>query len=225
MIIPVGDLVKRRSTPYINYLLMLLNVVCFASYFFRPETADGVIKDYALVPTQWANLKTFVTSMFLHGDLVHLLGNMLFLYIAGDNVEDRVGHVPYLVFYLLAGVAGSVAHVAYAMVYAPSMAAVPTVGASGAISGMMGAYLVFFPKGQVKFILWLLIFVRSFTLPVWGAVGLWIGSQLFMARNQMDGVSDKETQMVAVFAHLGGFAFGMAVALLARLFGKTPSRS
>jgi membrane associated rhomboid family serine protease len=224
MIIPVGDIVRRRTTPYINYLLMLLNVVAFASYFLRPETAEGVISNYALVPSKWQDLKTFVTSMFLHGDLVHLLGNLLFLYIAGDNVEDRLGHVPYLIFYLLAGIAGAAAHVAYAMVYAPSMSAVPTVGASGAISGVMGAYLVFFPRSQIKFVLWLIIFVRSFTLPTWGAVGFWIASQIYMARNQMDGIADKETQMVAVFAHLGGFAFGLAVGVLARLFGKTPSK-
>jgi membrane associated rhomboid family serine protease len=217
--------VKRRSTPIINWLLILLNVACFAhAFILHPERLQGIVDTYALVPSRWTDLKTVVTSMFLHGDIVHLAGNMLFLFIAGDNVEDRLGHAGYLVFYLLAGIAGAAAHVAYALVWAPSMASVPTVGASGAISGLMGAFLAFHPKGQVKFILWLLIFVRSFTLPVWGAVGLWIGSQLLMARNQMDGIGDKETQMVAVFAHLGGFAFGLVSALLIRLLGKGPSK-
>jgi membrane associated rhomboid family serine protease len=84
----------------------------------------------------------------------------------------------------------------------------------------MGAYLIFFPRNQSKFILWLIIFVRSFTLPAWGAIGFWIASQIFMARNQMNRIDGKETVMVAVFAHLGGFAFGIAVAILGRLFGK-----
>jgi membrane associated rhomboid family serine protease len=224
MIIPVGDLVKRRSTPIINWLLILLNVVCFGSYFFRPEQAEGIIGQYALVPSRWQAWQTYFTSMFLHGDLIHLFGNMLFLSIAGDNVEDRLGHLPYLIFYLLAGVAGAAAHVAYAVVMAPSMAAVPTVGASGAISGVMGAYLIFYPKGQIRFILWLILFVRSFTLPIWGAIGLWIASQIVMARNQVNGIADKETQMVAVFAHLGGFAFGLLFGIGVRIFKPAPEK-
>jgi membrane associated rhomboid family serine protease len=225
MIIPVGDLVKRRSMPVMNWLFILLNVAVFAhAFIFRPEQRDGIYEAYALVPSRWTDFKTFLTSMFLHGDVVHLAGNMLFLYIAGDNVEDRLGHLGYVVFYLLAGLAGAAAHVGYAMVLAPSMASIPTVGASGAISGLMGAFLAFHPKGQVKFILWLLIFVRAFTLPAWGAVGLWVASQIVMARNQLDGIGDKETQMVAVFAHLGGFAFGLVAALLVRLMGKSPSK-
>ena len=108
--------------------------------------------------------------------------NMLFLYIVGDNVEDRVGHVGYLVFYTLAGVAAAAAHVYYTLTFARGSAGIPTVGASGAISGMMGAYLVFFPSGKIKFILWLVIFIRDFTLPAWGAIGFWILGQFVMAR-------------------------------------------
>jgi membrane associated rhomboid family serine protease len=162
--------------------------------------------------------------MFMHGDIAHLAGNMLFLWIAGDNVEDRLGHVPYLVFYLAAGAAGAAAHVLYALTYAPSMATVPTLGASGAISGVMGAYLAFFPGSKIKFILWLVVFIRPFTLPSWGAIGFWIASQLLMARNQWDGIEGKETAMVAVFAHLGGFAFGFALAVFVRMLGKKPAR-
>jgi membrane associated rhomboid family serine protease len=219
MILPVGDLNKTRTTPYINWILILANLAIFASYFFRPEREE-IVNSYALVPDRWHDLKTIFTSMFLHGDVAHLLGNMLFLYIAGDNVEDRLGHIPYLIFYFLAGLAGSAAHVVYAVSLHGAMASVPTIGASGAISGVMGAYLIFFPRNQIKFILWLIIFVRSFTLPSWGAIGFWIASQIFMARNQMNGIGDKETALVAVFAHLGGFAFGIAVGVLGRLFGK-----
>lgn len=183
-----------------------------------------IVDTYALYPNRWQDFKTLITSMFMHGDYLHLLGNMLFLWIAGDNVEDRLGHVPYLIFYLAAGLAGAAAHIVMATGPLASMAAVPTVGASGAISGVMGAYLVFFPTSKIKFVLWLIIFVRAFTLPSWGAIGFWILSQILMARHQLDGLSRGEAVQVAVFAHLGGFAFGCAVAVLARMFGKAPRK-
>jgi len=222
LIIPVGDLNKRRTTPFINYLLILANVVVFVYvYFLIPrDRVEPTVISYALKPSHWTDLRTLFTSMFLHGGWAHLIGNMLFLWIAGDNVEDRLGHLPYLVFYLLAGVAGSAAHVFMAVSVMPSMADVPTVGASGAISGVMGAYLVFFPTSKIRFILWLIIFVRGFTLPSWGAIGFWIASQILMASHQLDGIAKDETAMVAVFAHLGGFAFGFGAAILVRMFGK-----
>jgi membrane associated rhomboid family serine protease len=224
MIIPVGAIGKTRTTAWINWLLIAANFAIFAWYGFRPERRDAVFINYAMVPDQWQNWKTLFTSMFLHGDPMHLLGNMLFLYIVGDNVEDRLGHFAYLVFYLLAGLAGAVTHVLYSIHFG-SGAAIPTVGASGAISGVMGAFLIFFPRSQIRFILWLIIFVRTFTLPAWGVIGFWIGSQILLARNQWHGLADKETAMVAVFAHLGGFAFGLVVAIFARMFGKAPKRN
>ena len=223
MILPVGDLGKTRTVPFINWLLIAANCIIFALYWFRPEVqVDVVFNTYALVPDEWTP-KTILTSMFLHGGVDHLLGNMLFLYIAGDNVEDRLGHLSYLVFYLLAGTAGAVAHIVYATQFGGG-AHVQTVGASGAIAGVMGAYLIFFPGNQVRFILWLIIFVRTFTLPSWGVISFWVASQVMMARNQWHHTADKEATIVAVFAHLGGFAFGMVVALGARLFGKQPKR-
>jgi membrane associated rhomboid family serine protease len=228
MIIPVGDINPRRTTPVVNYLLLLANIGVFIYevVYLRSnvEAFEGYIGTYALRPDRWQDGKTLFTSMFMHGDIAHLAGNMLFLWIAGDNVEDRLGHVPYLVFYLVAGLVGAAAHVAFALLYAPSMAAVPTLGASGAISGVLGAYLAFFPGSKIKFILWLIIFVRPFTLPSWGAIGFWVVSQIFMARNQMDGIDKGESAMVAVFAHLGGFAFGLVFAAAVRMFGKAPQR-
>ncbi|HUR38724.1 MAG TPA: rhomboid family intramembrane serine protease [Planctomycetota bacterium] len=223
MILPVGDLGKTRKFAWINWALIAANCVIFSMYWFKPERYEPTLISYAMVPDHW-EWRTLLTSMFLHGDPMHLLGNMLFLYIAGDNVEDRLGHLGYLVFYLLAGMVGGMTHVVYATQFGGG-GGVPTVGASGAISGVMGAYLVLFPGTQVRFIVWLLIFVRSFTLPAWGVIGFWVASQVLMARNQWHHVAEKEAAMVAVFAHLGGFAFGFIVGIGARIFIKTPKKN
>src|SRR5262245_48640371 len=224
MIIPVGDTTKTRHTAWINWLLIAANFAVFFYMLSRPDIDDKVFISYALVPNTWAdNWKTLFTSMFMHAGWGHILGNMLFLYIAGDNVEDRLGHVQYLVFYLAAGLAGSAVHILYSTHFG-SGGGIATVGASGAISGVMGAYLVFFPRSQIKFMIWLIIFIRYFTLPAWGVLGFWVASQVMMAQAQWHGKADKEAAMVAVFAHLGGFAFGFLVALLARMFGKEPKR-
>jgi membrane associated rhomboid family serine protease len=225
MIIPIGDVQKTRHTAWINWLLIAANCVIFVSYFFKgQEVYVSTINTYGMKPDNWQNLKTLFTSMFLHADPLHLLGNMLFLYIAGDNVEDRLGHVGYLFFYLLAGLAGSAAHIVFTTQFG-SGGSVPTIGASGAISGVMGAYLIFFPRVQIKFMIWLIIFVRFFTLPSWGVIGFWVASQVMMARSHWDGTVKKDAATVAVFAHLGGFAFGMVVALFVRMSGKEPKRS
>ena len=223
--IPVGDVSKTRHTAWINWLLIAANFIVFFWSVTNPRIDDKTIISYALVPDRWhENWTTLFTSMFLHGDIFHLLGNMLFLYIAGDNVEDRLGHLAYLVFYLIAGLAGSAAHIVWSTHFG-SGGGIPTVGASGAISGVMGAFLIFFPRVQIKFMIWLIIFVRFFTLPSWGVIGFWVASQIMMARNQWHGVeTDKQAAMVAVFAHLGGFAFGAVVALFVRMFGKAPKK-
>ena len=220
--IPIGDVGKTRHTAWINWLLILANCGVFIYYASRPDYESTVV-NWGMTPNQWQNWRTLFTSMFLHGDIVHLLGNMLFLYIAGDNVEDRMGHLSYLLFYLLAGLAGSAVHIVYATQFG-SGGAIPTIGASGAISGVMGAYLVFFPRIQIKFMLWFIIFVRFFTLPSWGVIGFWVFSQVMMAQKQWHGTAEKEAAMVAVFAHLGGFAFGFIVALFWRIFGKAPKK-
>jgi membrane associated rhomboid family serine protease len=225
LVLPVGDKNPLRSFPFMTWALIATNVaISFYYMLYRPDRYEPIVNEYALRPDQWLNLKTQITSMFLHGDLLHLGGNMLFLYIVGDNVEDRVGHVEFVIFYLLAGIAGSAAHVLYALFLSPASAGIPTVGASGAISGMMGAYLVFFPGGKIRFMLWVILFIRYFTLPAWGAIGFWIAGQIMMARDQLSGIAKGDAQRVAVFAHLGGAAFGFAVACLVRVFGKPPRK-
>ncbi len=223
MILPVGDTAARRVTPIFNWLLIAANVVVFGLYAFKenPREVQAVFDAYALVPLRW-EVRTVFSSMFLHGSLDHLFGNMLFLWIVGDNVEGRLGHAAYLVFYLAAGAAGAAAHIVYCLTLAGSAAAIPTVGASGAISGVIGAFLAFFPRSEIKFMLWLIVFVRTFKLPTWGAVGLWAGMQVLMARNQLDGLAGGETMRVAVFAHLGGFGFGLVAAFLLRVLAPPP---
>lgn len=224
MIIPVGDKNPLRSTPFVTWILVAANVAVFLAYAFKPEgQVQAIVDTWALRPDRWSDVKTLFSSMFLHGGWAHLAGNMLFLYIAGDNVEDRLGHLAFLGFYLAAGLAAAAAHVFYAYEMNPGMLAVPVVGASGAISGVMGAYLVFFPGSKIKFILWLFIFIRPFTLPAWGALGMWVASQVLLAKAHLDGVVEGQAAMVAVFAHLGGFVFGLGVAALLRMFGKPPS--
>ena len=222
MFFPTGDDYKPRTAPLVNSLLIVANVVVFFLVFRRPmPEVHQIVDEYALKPDEWQRWQTLFTSMFLHGDLLHLGFNMLFLWIAGDNVEDVLGHLGYLVFYLAAGLAGSAAHV-YSSLAMTGMGSVPTVGASGAISGVVGAYLIFFPKIKINFRLFLFIFFPRFRLPAWGAIALWAGSQLLMARQQFDGLQKGESMMVAVFAHLGGFVFGFVIALLARLVGAKP---
>ena len=146
----------------------------------------------AIVPAEL----TLVTSMFLHGSWLHLGGNMLFLWIFGDNVEDAMGHVRFLVFYLVCGVAAALAHV-----YFNLGSEIPTVGASGAVSGVLGAYLVLHPRAQV-----MTLFLRFFiTLPAFVVLGIWIALQIFSASMEMGG---KAGGGVAWWAHIGGFAVG-----------------
>src|ERR1043166_2485325 len=230
MIIPVGDINPRRTVPFINYLLILSNITVFVWFFFLATHREqqNVVTTGLLVPSRWSehSYLTLFTSMFLHADPLHLFGNMLFLWIAGDNVEDRLGHLPYLLFYFLCGLAGSAVHIYVAKHLMTSMKDTETLGASGAISGVLGAYLVFFPKSKIKFMIWLIIFIRYFTLPSWGAIGFWIVGQIIMAREQLKELKPGEQvkMQVAVFAHLGGFVFGIVWALFVRLFGRKPPR-
>jgi len=227
MLIPIGDINPRRSTPIVNYLLITANVAVFVyMYLVSPseERVISIVHTYALRPTQWDRWTTIFTSMFMHGGLLHLLGNMLFLWIAGDNVEDRLGHGVYLILYLLCGLAGAAAHVVMSLGPLSSMASVPTLGASGAISGVLGAYMVLFPLSKIRFMIVLILVNPTFLLPSWAAIGFWIASQVLMARRQLGGLERDEAAMVAVFAHLGGFALGFLWGLLVRMEGKPPPR-
>jgi membrane associated rhomboid family serine protease len=206
---PIRDHNPSNRIPFVTYVLMAINIVVFLSYW--PVMTDGrqlaaFFDTWAMRPVEISNgieLYTVVTSMFLHGGWMHLIGNMLFLWIFGDNMEDEMGHGGFLLFYMVSGVGAALAHVAAAP-YSP----VPTVGASGAIAGVMGGYLLLFPKARVDVLVIIFFFIRIFPIPAWVMLGLWFALQLF------NGVgADMNGGGVAYWAHAGGFVIGLVLAL------------
>jgi membrane associated rhomboid family serine protease len=162
--------------------------------------------DWALLPgrvIEGDGYRALLTSQFLHGGWLHLAGNMLFLWIFGDNVEDEMGHLPYLVFYLVTGVLSGLSHVV-----SDPLSFVPTVGASGAIAGVMGGYLLLYPKAKVDILLILVIFFRIFPIPAWIMLLLWFAMQFIGGLGSLQG-----TGGVAYWAHAGGFVFGIILTL------------
>lgn len=223
--IPIGDdNTDRVRAPFINYILIALNVVVYVYYqkfgtnfdFFASFATipyeivtgtDVVFQGNAGVTPQPVHL-TLLTSMFMHGSLAHLGGNMLYLWIFGDNLENRMGHFRYLGFYLLTGIIASLCHVLVCWITQRGMLT-PSLGASGAISGVLGGYLLLFPKNQIK----VLVFLFVVRIPAFVSLGLWIALQLWSGWNTVGGESDG----VAYAAHIGGFAAGL---LLVRYFSK-----
>lgn len=204
---PIRDHNPSERTPYVTYALIAVNVLVFLSYwplFADPPRLERFFDDWALVPaavTQGAGWEGFVTSMFLHGGIMHLGGNMLFLWIFGDNLEDELGHVPYLGFYLACGLAA-----ASLQYLADTGSRVPMVGASGAIAGVMGGYMLLFPKARVDVLFIFIVIFRIFPIPAWIMLGLWFALQLIGgvgATGQGGGV--------AYWAHAGGFLAGLAL--------------
>ncbi len=194
---PVQDIVRRRTFPFVNLLLIAANVIIFV---ISLTNFNEVIDTYGFTPARWSVITVF-TSMFLHGGIDHIFGNMWYLWIFGDNVEDRFGHVKYLIIYLVFGV------VAVAMQYmTDTTAIVPMIGASGAISGVMGAYLVFFPKAKVNVVAGFFLT----TVPAIIMIGFWFVLQLFLGVQSFTGGVGSG---VAYWAHIGGFIAGMILAL------------
>lgn len=206
---PIRDHNPSGRTPYVTYLLMAVNIGVFLSYVGLMSDARAInifFFDWALIPgrvTSGDGLAGVFTSMFLHGGWLHLAGNMLFLYIFGDNMEDEMGHVGYLVFYLACGLLSAGAHVISAP-YSP----VPTVGASGAIAGVMGGYLLLFPKAKVDVLIIFIIFFRIFPIPAWIMLGLWLGMQFIGGAG-----ADPTAGGVAYWAHAGGFLVGIVLSI------------
>ena len=210
--IPISDDNPTRTTPYVTYLLIVCNVLAYAleSWQLSVHGDAYVIAGYGLVPTRIAadpggELFTVLTSMFMHGGFAHLASNMLFLWIFGDNVEDAVGHFRYALFYVACGACAAAAQV---LIDPTSPAAM--VGASGAIAGVLGAYLVLYPRAPVT----VFVFFFLISLPAWVVIGGWFALQVLGAR-----ALDTSSGGVAVFAHIGGFLAGV-VSIRAAMIGR-----
>lgn len=205
---PLRDHNPSGRFPYVTRLLLVVNIAVFLLMWFTlPDEAarNRVYFDYGLVPVRFlqGDWPGILTSMFLHSGWLHLIGNMMFLYIFGDNMEDTFGHFGFAVFYLASGVAAGFLHVAM-----EAGSYQPMVGASGAIAGAMGGYLLLFPKARVDIVLFLLIFFRVFSVPAWAVLGLWFLFQL-VGLAGVPGLGDA----VAYWAHVGGFVAGMVLAV------------
>ena len=205
--IPLRDYNPTRRRSLITWGLILIN---FGVYFYlaqNPVMNENAIAQYAVIPaeiTAGRHLGTLITSMFLHASLLHVGGNMLFLWIFGNNVEDKLGEIKFLVIYFAAGIAGSLLQV-----YITPTSTVPMLGASGAISGILAAYVLYFPRARV------LTFIVPFffiTISAYLVIGYWIALQIFDAFLGL-GVTGGG---VAYFAHIGGFASGLILAVLLR---------
>ncbi len=209
---PIRDHNPSGRTPYVTFGLIALNALVFLGYWtsLQDYQIDRFFQIWGLVPaalTQgqgWANI---LTSMFLHAGWMHILGNMLFLWIFGDNLEDEMGHAGFLAFYLLSGLAAALAQVAM-----DPASPVPMVGASGAIAGVMGGYLLLYPKARVDVLFIFIIFFRIFAIPAWIVLGVWFGLQVFSGLSVPDDMGG-----VAYWAHAGGFAGGAVLGLPALL--------
>jgi membrane associated rhomboid family serine protease len=206
MLLPIGDEnVKNNRKPIITYLLLLVNVAVFIYEISLNEVAqEQLILTYGSIPneiTRGIDYYTLITCMFLHGGWMHLIGNMLFLWIFADNIEVTIGNFKFLIFYLLGGIAASLLHS-----YLDANGATPCVGASGAISACLGAYVILFPKYKIKVFAFLFVF-RVYALIF---VGLWIGQQLIAGIGSFQlPTADTKEGNVAYWAHIGGFVFGL----------------
>jgi membrane associated rhomboid family serine protease len=227
MVMPLGDdNLDRHRTPYVTYVLIAINIVV---WLLELSGGERFINGYSAIPFEithntdlvgarsvdiggqsisipmYAGPKpiylTLLTSMFMHASWMHIIGNMLYLWIFGDNIEDRLGHGKFIFFYLVCGLAASAAHVIFS-----ASSIIPSLGASGAIAGVLGAYLILFPKKNVR-----VLFARQIVnMPAFIVLGLWIALQIF----SQVGVSGGQSSGVAYLAHIGGFFAGVVMIFL-----------
>ena len=214
--IPLRDHNPRRTTPVVNTILIIVNVLMFFWELSLGPYIERVLFNVAFVPARFwfapfaaFNIRSVVVSMFLHGGWLHLAGNMLYLWIFGDNIEDRLGHAKYLLFYFLCGFAATFAH---AFVNPGSQ--LPSIGASGAIAGVLGAYLILFPRARITTLIPIFIFITIREIPAIFVLGLWFVLQLFTGAASLGIPEAQGGGGVAYFAHIGGFAAGIVLIVL-----------
>lgn len=214
---PIRDHNSSGRIPYVVYALIVANVLIYCTYGFANEhVVNAVYRDWALFPiriTHGQDFGTLISAMFLHGGVMHLAGNMLFLWIFGDNLEDELGHVGFLLFYLATGLIAW-----FVQIVSAPMSQIPTLGASGAVAGVMGGYLLLFPRAKVDILLFLVFFFRIFAIPAFIMLGLWFALQFIGSI-----ASDGDTGGVAYWAHTGGFLGGVVLILPAWLKRGGPS--
>jgi len=237
--IPIRDDAPRFTTPYVNYFLVAANLAIylllwlgvqgtvekFAFQFgFVPEKVSALLSGagYVQMQGQWMPVNAasafipVLTSMFLHASWLHVIFNMWALWIFGDNIEDYLGHFHYLIFYLLSGLGAAIAHYLFNM-----NSTIPTVGASGAIAGVMGAYLVLYPSARVLTLVPLFVFVTFIRLPAWLVLGFWFVVQFLSGAATSMAYSGRSAGGVAFWAHIGGFLAGV---FMIKLFPTRPRR-
>jgi membrane associated rhomboid family serine protease len=209
--IPIRDAIRSKHFPAVNVLIIGLNIIVFLWELIQGPHLEEALFLFGVVPIRYSDpaLSThfttfqqflpFLTSMFLHGGFLHILGNMWFLYIFGDNIEDRLGHIRYLIFYIFCGVAAGLVHL-----FTNWNSKIPTIGASGAISGVMGAYLLLYPRARILTLIPIFFFFQFVELPAFIFLGFWLFLQLFSASLTPSNVGG-----VAFWAHIGGFVAGL----------------
>ena len=214
---PIHDDTPRlHGRPYVNYSLIAINVIIFiwevvaTNFFSNPLKVNEIFYNYGTVPNLvfQGDYFALVTSMFLHGGVIHIIGNMVFLYIFGDNIEDRFGHFKYLILYLFWGIAAGIIHSFYAV--SVGGGDIPAVGASGAISGVLGAYLILFPRAKI-FTVITAFFITTVRIPALAYIPIWFILQVIFSIFNPEGG-------VAYLAHIGGFVVGAGVSFLAKSF-------
>jgi len=209
--IPIRDAIRSKNFPAVNFIIIGLNIIVFLWQLLQGSDLKEVFYLYGMVPlryhdpelsahfTRFQKYLPFLTSMFLHGGFLHIIMNMWFLYIFGDNIEDRLGHIRYLVFYLFCGVAAGLVHL-----FTNWNSNIPTIGASGAISGVMGAYLLLYPRSKILTLIPIFFFFQFVEIPAFIFLGFWLFLQLFSAS-----LTPRNVGGVAFWAHIGGFVAGL----------------
>ena len=213
---PIGDdKLHGARTPFLCWLFIGINVFAF---FYELSLSDEelniFIRQYGVIPVDILNGENYyslISSMFLHGGWMHLIGNMLFLYVFGDNIEAVKGHVGFLIFYVLGGLAASFAHIFF-----NPESTIPSIGASGAISAILGAYIVWFPKSRIKTLVPIFFYITVIHINAFIFLFIWAAMQIFYGMASI-GAESAQTAGVAYWAHIGGFVFGVVVALIFRI--------
>jgi membrane associated rhomboid family serine protease len=232
-VVPLHDNNPTKITPWVNYGLIAINILVFIyALTLSSDQLQAFFRTFAIVPSQLtasfqsgsalvigAQLLTLITSQFLHGGFLHLGGNMLFLWVFGNNIEEKLGRATYLFFYLACGALAGLAQWAISM-----QSDIPMVGASGAIAGVLGAYILRFPNARILTLIPLGIFITTFRIPAIFFLGFWFFQQALYGLASLQASTSIDTGGIAYWAHAGGFVVGLALAPLLGLF-RSPTDS